>query len=271
MSMAVLSDSIDSGIDVVTSVMARYSVKMSHQPPDENHAYGHGKFENLSGLIQAFIVLVIALFIISEAIRRMTTGIELRSIEFGIIIMVVSVVAKFAISQNMIRVARKHESIAMEANALNLRADIWLSTGVLVSLSMILLLADKYPMIVYLDPIVAIIIGLMIIKTGFDIAKRSGRDLLDEQIPESEQQMVCEVLREYSGEFLEFHNFRARRAGNHRHIDMHLVVSKNKSVEEAHDLTEEIEKAIERRLKNATVMIHVEPCDGKCQECEKKE
>ncbi|MCK5310310.1 MAG: cation diffusion facilitator family transporter, partial [Thermoplasmata archaeon] len=152
MSMAILSDAIDSGIDVVTSAMARYSVKVANEPADERHTYGHGKFENLSGFIQAIIVVVIAIFILAESIRRIFTGIDLEMLEYGIIIMFISMAGKLAISQNLLRVAKKHDSIAMEANALNLRADVWMSMGVLISLSIIWFTVGQYPDIIYLDP-----------------------------------------------------------------------------------------------------------------------
>lgn len=268
MSMAVLSDAIDSGIDVATSLMARYSVKIAHKPADERHSYGHGKVENLSGFIQAIIVVVIAIFILIEAIRRIFEGINLEVLEYGIIIMIISVIGKLAISKNLLRVARKHESIAMEANALNLRADVWMSIGVLVSLSIILLMVGQYPDIVYLDPIVAIIIAFLIIKAGFDIAKRSSQDLLDEHIPENEQAIVQEIMDSHKDDYLEYHKFRARKSGNERHIDMHLVLPKEKSLEEAHELTDRIEKEITARLKNATVVIHMEPCEGECAGCQ---
>ena len=270
MSMAILSDAIDSGIDVVTSAMARYSVKIANEPADERHTYGHGKFENLSGFIQAIIVVVIAIFILGESIRRIFTGIDLEVLEYGIIIMIVSVAGKLAISQNLLRVAKKHESIAMEANALNLRADVWMSLGVLVSLSIIWLTIDQYPDIIYLDPIMAIIIAFMIIKAGFDIAKRSSQDLLDESIPEDEQAIIQEILDRHAADYLEFHKFRARKSGSERHIDMHLVLPKEKSLEEAHALTEKIESEIGARLKNTTVVIHMEPCDGECKGCQRE-
>jgi len=270
MSMAVLSDAIDSGIDVITSAMARYSVKVANEPADERHTYGHGKFENLSGLIQAIVVVIIAIFILIEAIRRIFTGIDLEVLEYGIIIMIVSVVGKLAISQNLLRVAKKHESIAMEANALNLRADVWMSLGVLTSLFAIWIFQGQYPDIIFLDPIVAIIIAFLIIKAGFDIAKRSSQDLLDEQIPEEEQAVVQEILDRHKNDYLEFHRFRARKSGNERHIDMHLVVPKDKTLEEAHELTDKIEKEIGARLKNTTVVIHMEPCQGECAGCQRE-
>ena len=109
MSMAVLSDAIDSGIDVITSAMARYSVKVANEPADERHTYGHGKFENLSGLIQAIIIVIIAVTIIGESLRRIFTGVVLEDIEWGIRIMAISAGAKYILAANMLRVARKHD------------------------------------------------------------------------------------------------------------------------------------------------------------------
>jgi len=270
MSMAVLSDAIDSGIDVVTSFMARYSVKMASEPADEKHAYGHGKYENLSGLIQAIIIVTIALFIIFLSIRRIMAGVNIQVIEYGIIIMIVSVMGKLIISHNLLRVARKHESMAMEANALNLRADVWMSLGVMVSLSVIWLIVDQFPNIVYLDPIIAIIIAFLIIRAGHDIARKSSQDLLDEQIPEDEQVIIREIMERHSDDYINYHRFRARKSGNERHIDMHLVLPREKSLEAAHALTEIIESEIKDRLKNSTVVIHMEPCQGDCEGCQKE-
>ena len=271
MSMAILSDAIDSGIDIITSAMARYSVKMANEPADQEHSYGHGKYENLSGLIQAMVIVVIAMFILWQAIRSIVKGIELEVLEYGIIIMIISVIGKLAISRNMLRVARKHESMAMEANALNLQADVWMSLGVLFSLIFIWIFQGDYPDIIYLDPIVAIVIALFIIRAAIDIAKKSSQDLLDEQIPADEQAIIQEILDSHRDDYLEYHRLRARKSGAERHIDMHLVLPKEKSLVEAHELTDKIEEEIKVKLKNASVVIHMEPCEGDCEGCRREE
>ena len=271
MSMAIISDSIDSGIDVVTSAMARYSVKLAHEPADESHSYGHGKYENLSGLIQAIIIVVIALGIIMEAIRRLFSGVVLESLDLGIVIMVISIIVKLGLSSKMLGIARKYESVAMEANAMNLRADVWMSLGVILSLVIIKLGQGHIENIEYIDPIFAIIIGLVIMKAAFGIGKRSSQDLLDAQLPEEELALVKGIMKKHDSQLLEYHRFRARRSGNERHIDMHIVVPKDTSLEDAHTVTDDIEKEIMAALKNATVVIHVEPCKGECMECGKQD
>ncbi len=269
MSMAILSDSIDSGIDVITSAMARYSVRMANEPADERHTYGHGKYENLSDFVQAIIIIMIAGFVILESMRRLFTGISLDVLEYGIVIMLISVISKLGVSRGMLAVARKHDSMAMEANALNLQADVWMSLGVLASLSIIWLFSGDYPDIIYLDPIVGLVIAAIIIKAGIDIARRSSQDLLDEVLPPEEERVVHQVLEQHRAEFLEYHRFRARKSGAERHIDMHLVLPKDHSVEEAHELTDRIESEIKAKLKNATVVIHMEPCEGECHGCQR--
>ncbi len=271
MSMAIISDSIDSGIDVVTSAMARYSVKLAHEPADERHSYGHGKYENLSGLIQAIIIVVIALVIIMEAFRRLLSGVVLESLGLGIGIMLISIIIKLGLSRNMLGIAKKHESVAMEANALNLRADVWMSVGVMLSLVIITLGEPYIDNIEYIDPVFAIIIGLVIMKAAFGIARQSSEDLLDAQLPEDELGLVKDILERYSTELLEYHRFRARRSGNERHIDMHIVVPRDTSLKDAHTITDNIEKEIMGSIKNATVVIHVDPCKGECMECGKQD
>ncbi|MCK4757116.1 MAG: cation transporter [Thermoplasmata archaeon] len=267
MAISIISDSIDSGIDVITSAMARYSVKKAHEPADEDHSYGHGKYENLSGLIQAIVIILIALAIILEAGRRMIVGVLLENLDIGIAIMVVSVITKLGLSQKMLGVAKKHESIAMEANACNLRADVWISLGVLISLVIIRLAGPYIENIEYIDPIFAIMIGLVIMRAAFGIAKRSSRDLLDGQLPPEELAVIQEVMARHKTDYLEYHRLRARKSGSERHIDMHLVVPKDISLEDAHEITDEIEKEIQARINNATVVIHVEPCLGECEAC----
>ncbi len=271
MSMSILSDAIDSGIDVITSAMARYSVQKAHEPADEDHSYGHGKYENLSGLIQAIIIVLIAIGIILEAIRRIITGVVLESLDLGIVIMLVSIVVKFGLSGKMLGIAKKHDSVAMEANAYNLRADVWMSFGVLASLAIIKFGEPYLNNIEYIDPVLAIIIGIMIMRSAFDIGKRSSQDLLDAQLPEDELKVVKEIMTKHETDLLDYHRFRARKSGNERHIDMHIVVPKDISILDAHKITDDIEAEIKEKVENVSVVIHVDPCEGNCTACDKKD
>ncbi len=271
MSMSVLSDAIDSGIDVITSAMARYSVRKAHEPADEDHSYGHGKYENLSGFIQAIVIVIIAIVIILEAIRRIISGVVLENLDLGIIIMIISMIVKFGLSQKMFGISKKHESMAMEANAYNMRADVWMSFGILISLAIIRFGEPYVDNIEYIDPVLAIIIGIMIMRSAFDIAKRSSQDLLDVQLPEDELKIVKRIMAQHETKLLDYHRFRARKSGNERHIDMHIVVPKDISILDAHKITDDIENEIKDKIDNASVVIHVDPCEGECTACSKKD
>lgn len=262
MSVAVLSEAIHSAIDLIAALIARYSVKKSAEPADREHRYGHGKYENLSGLIEGSLIFVAAIGIIYQAVQKIQDPDA--TVDFllaGIVIMGISAVVNFFVSRRIMTVARKTESLALEADAFHLTTDVLTSVGVFVALALIQL---GGPM--WIDPAVAILVAAFIIHAAYDISRRSTEGLLDKSLPEAEIRLIERIIRDHE-HILNYHKLRARRMGSERQIDVHMIVSRNLSVKEGHDLVDHIEYEIKKELPRSSVMIHTEPCDQNCERC----
>lgn len=265
-SVSIISEGIHSGIDLLASVITLFAVRESGKPADVRHAYGHGKIENVSGTIEAALIFFAALLIIFEAIRKISNGVVVDDYGWGLVIMGGSAVCNFIISTLLMRVAKRTDSVALEADALHLRTDVYTSAGVFLGL--VVMKITGWTM---LDPLVAISVALLIIKAAFNLTKESFMPLVDVSLPEAEQKIIQSIINRHVGEFVEFHELRTRKAGAERYIDLHLVVPKYASVAEVHDLCDNIELEINEKLPGASVLIHAEPCtklEEACPICE---
>ena len=261
-SISVLSDALDSGMDLVGAFVALLAIRFAARPADRGHPYGHGKMENFSGVIEAFLILAAGVFITYEAAHRLQTGTTIKSVELGIAAMGISLGINLGVSLHLRRVARKTGSPALEAAAWHRASDIVTSAGVLLGLIIIQLSPWKF-----LDPVVAIAVAAFVIWTAFRLLGRTLADLLDVRLPEAEEALVRQVLESFAGEYVGYHGMRTRRSGRQRQIDLHLVMPRVTTVAAAHDLTDKIEAAIEQRLPESVTTIHVEPCDVSEEEC----
>jgi len=263
-SVAVISEAIHSGIDLIAALMARYSVKKSGEPADKEHRYGHGKFENLSGMIEGALIFVAAALIIYEAAKKFLDPSDVKIIYVGMAIMGFSAILNFYVSRRLAVVAKKTDSLALEADAYHLRTDVWTSAGVFIALGLIQLLGTDYR---WLDPGVAMIVAMFIIHAAYDITTRSTEGLLDKSLPEAEMKLIEQVVKSYGGNVLNFHKLRARKMGSERQIDLHLVVPMNLSIKDGHSLVEELERDIKKELPGSIIVVHIEPCDENCERC----
>lgn len=267
-SVSVISEALHSGNDLVAALLALFSVRKASQPADRRHAFGHGKFEALSGAIEAALIVVAALAIIATAIRDMLLG-QGHELEHGpaIAVMGVSALANIVVSAHLRHVANRHESIALHADAAHLTADVWTSAGVFVGLSVAYGFDQAGRAVHWVDPALAILVGLLVMGQGWRIASQSLAQLVDRALPTEEIARIEAIISAHSGMFVEYHELRTRQAGHERHIDLHLVVCRDVPVSTAHALTDHIEQDIRSAFPSAQVMIHVEPClDGACPE-----
>lgn len=273
-SVSVISEGIHSGIDLVAAVIATYAVVRASKPPDEDHRFGHGKFENVSGAIESILIIVAAGIIIYGSIRKMVIFVRVELLEMGLAIMACSAIVNFFVSRKLMAVAKKTDSIALEADALHLKADVLTSLGVFGALAAIFIADLSLPdgplrkSFHYLDPILATGVALFILHTGWRLSRKSVIGLLDEQLSDEEEAAIKEILNKFYNQYVEFHALRHRRSGSERHIDLHLVVARDTTVETVHDLCDRIEKEISACITNAKVLIHTEPCKGFCERCQ---
>ena len=261
-SVGVLSEAIHSGIDLVAAVIARYSVGRSAKPADADHLYGHGKFENLSGLIEGSLIFVAAGAIVFEAARRIVWMDEVELVAAGMVVMLVSAVVNIAVSRRLFEVARKTDSLALEADAYHLKTDVWTSIGVFAALGVIMVTGWHF-----VDPLIAMFVAALIIRAAYGITKRSADGLLDKSLPEDEMREVETVLARHASDFLDYHRLRSRKIGAEREIDLHVTVPSTMSVSDSHDLVEKLEAEIRQALPRSTIVVHVEPCHGECESC----
>lgn len=261
-SVAVISEAIHSGLDLLAAMIARYSVRRSAEPADSEHHFGHGKFENLSGMIEGALILVAAAWIMYEATKRLIKLNEVEMLEAGMVVMAISAVLNFAVSQKLMRVAKRTDSLALEADAYHLKTDVWTSVGVFVALGLIEITGFRL-----LDPAIAIVVAFFIVRAALDITRRSTAGLLDKSLPDSEHMKIEGILDQHFGEFVNYHDLRTRKAGSDRHIDFHIIVPRGWSIQKAHDLAHHLEEDIKEGLPKSVVIIQSEPCDLKCDEC----
>jgi cation diffusion facilitator family transporter len=251
-SVSIISEAVHSSMDLMAAVIAYFSVRVSDNPPDVRHPYGHGKIENISGVIEALLIFIASIWIIFEAIRKLAgKTIELDRIWLGAIIMLVSAIVNMYVSNRLYKVARDTKSLALEADALHLRTDVYTSAGVGAGLILILITG-----ITWLDPVIAILVALFIIKESYVLLSKAFNPLIDTAWGDEDIENLEQKLKQMG---VKYHDLRTRAAGTYRFIDIHIEIPENESVGNAHKYCDRIENDLTASIENLTVTIHVEP------------
>jgi cation diffusion facilitator family transporter len=251
-SVSIISEAIHSSMDLVAALIAFFSVKVSDTPPDSRHPYGHGKVENISGVIEALLIFVAAIWIIVEAVKKLLgEEIILESLWMGSLVMAVSAIVNIIVSRKLYKVAHETNSIALEADALHLKTDVYTSAGVALGLLLIILTDIKW-----MDPVIAILVALFIIKESVELLKRAFWPLLDSAWAEDE---IKDLEKKLNDMGVNYHELRTRKAGNYRFIDIHVEIPGNESVGDAHKYCDQIEDELMAVYENLNVTIHIEP------------
>jgi len=264
-SISILAQAADSLFDLFAGIITFFAIRIAAKPPDAEHPYGHGKVEDIAGVVQGILIFVAGGLIIYSAIGRIITkhySIELT--EAGIAVMAVSIVVSIFLSRHLLSVSRATGSVALEANARNIAIDVYSASAVLVGLAIVRFTGPRLNII---DPILAIGVAIYILKVAVDTIRKPISGLLDESLPPSQQAVIEDCLRKHSREVSGFHALRTRRAGSQSYIDLHLVMTRDISLEQAHQICDRIEVEIQSTLHEASVTIHAEPCDNECEQC----
>ncbi|MBI2859648.1 MAG: cation transporter [Chloroflexi bacterium] len=262
-SISVLAEAVHSLMDLAASAITFFSVKVSGHPADREHPFGHGKVESISGLIEAGLIFVAAGLILYQSVQRLLTGVGPRETFPAIVIMLLSVVVNTIVSRKLLKVARSTESIALEADSAHLYTDVYTSLGVLLGL----LVVEFTPLKIF-DSIAAAAVALLILRAGWKITRKAIRELMDVKLPAEEEAIIRAAIVEHGREVVGFHELRTRRVGSQRDIDLHLVMSKDASLKDAHAMCDHLEQDIQSKLRDATINIHVEPCGATgCEQC----
>ena len=254
-SIAILSEALHSMIDLVASVIAFVAVRRADEPADEEHPYGHQKIESVAASIEGMLILVGAGIIIFESVRRLAGGAEVESLGVGIAVIAFSAVTNAGVAYFLRDQARKHSSPALAGDAAHLGTDSLTSLGVLAGLVLV-----EATGVVAIDSVVAILVAMVIVTAGVRIMRRASGALVDEAPPPEEMDRIeAAIAGARPPEMVGYHRLRARTAGSRRYIDLHAQFRDGTTLERAHAAAHALRDAIESELRDAEVLIHVEP------------
>jgi cation diffusion facilitator family transporter len=257
-SVAIITEAVHSAIDLVASVIAWFSVRKAEVPADRSHPYGHEKVENLAAALEGVLIVLGAAIIIYEAINKLSGGVQIEKLGVGIGVIAFSAAVNFTISGYLYRQAKITDSPALEGDAAHLRTDAITSIGVLVALALVAITGVDE-----LDAVAALVVACAIVFSGVRLVTRSSRVLVDEALPEDELERISKAIDGYGArEVIGYHKLRARRAGSRRYIDLHVQFARGTTLERAHQLSHELQRAIGAQVGGADVLIHLEPEDA---------
>jgi cation diffusion facilitator family transporter len=259
-SIGLLSAAADSLLDVAISGFNLLSIRIAGSPADEGHPFGHGKVENLAGLVQTAVIALVGGWVMVEAVRRLVRGTRPEHAEWGIAVMVASTIASWLITRHLQRVGRETDSVVLMADALHYATDVWTNSGVLLGL--VLLWATGSAVF---DALIAIGVALVILGSAYRLLVRSINDLMDAALPEAEQRAIASIIHRHRF-VVASRNLRTRRSGSERQVDFTVAACRHLPLGEAHDLVDHIEKEIAAAIPGAHVVVHAEPCAPECRE-----
>jgi cation diffusion facilitator family transporter len=251
-----LSDAIESLINLAAAGMALWMLTIAARPPDESHMYGHGKAEYFSSTVEGILILVAAIGIAFTAIERLLNPIPLEQLGIGLGISLAATLVNFAVSRVLFSVGKNNRSITLEADAHHLMTDVWTSVGVIGGVGAVALTGWQI-----LDPLVALAVAINIVWTGIQLIRRSIAGLMDASLPQSEQQKIEAVLNRYREKGIDFHALRTREAASRRFVSVHVLVPGDWTVHDSHHIAEDLERDIRAAIGDAVVITHLEPIE----------
>ena len=252
-SVALLSDALESIVNIAASVLMFFSVHISEKAPDSDHRYGHEKIEDLSSLIEGIFIIIASLLIIYAAAGRLFESIELLSVDLAIGISIFATALNAGLSWLLLKTAKKYGSTALEGDAKHLFSDVISTVGVWIGLFVAQLTGWHF-----LDSLLAFIVAALVLRLGAQLVIKSSNRLMDPTC-KIEEEKIIEVLNRHAFVFIDFHNLKTRRHGNQVFAELHLSVDGSLSVNEAHDLTDHLDEELKREQPNVKITIHIEP------------
>ena len=255
-SVGLLSDAVESLVNLVGGIMALAMLTLAAKPADEDHAYGHTKAEYFSSGVEGSLILLAAVSIGFAGVHRLLTPQPLQALGMGLLVSVAASLVNLGVALLILRAGKKHNSITLEANAHHLLTDVWTSVGVLAGVGLVALTKWNW-----LDPVVALLVAVNIIWTGVGIVRRSIGGLMDAALSPADVATVRKVLTDYEKTGIQFHALLSRQAGARKFISMHVLVPGDWTVQRGHELLDRIEADICRQLTDAVVFTHLESLD----------
>jgi cation diffusion facilitator family transporter len=255
-SVGLLSDALDSLVNLLAAAIALIALSVAAKPADEDHAYGHNKAEYFSSGFEGALILVAAASIGFAAVRRLMYPRALEQAALGLTATAVAAIINYFVARTLFRAAKRHDSITLEADAHHLMTDVWTSMGVIAGVG-----ASALTDWQVLDPLVALVVAANIVWTGIHLVNRSALGLLDTALPESTRRDITAILDAHAQDGVHYHALRTRQAGRWRFISFHVLVPGDWTVQRGHDLLERIENQIRERIPLSTVFTHLEPIE----------
>jgi cation diffusion facilitator family transporter len=255
-SVGLLSDALESLVNLATAIVALIALSVAARPPDEEFAYGYSKVEFFSSGFEGGMILLAAGSIAASALPRLFDPQPIEQAGLGLTISVIASLINLGVSRVLMSAARRHDSITLEADAHHLFTDVVTTAGVVIGVALVALTGW-----LWLDPLIALAVAVNILWTGFRLLRRSARGLMDVALPERDIQVVQETLKSYEPQGVVFHALRTRTAAALGFVSMHVLVPGDWTVQRAHTMAEQVEKDIHARLPQVAVFTHVEPID----------
>lgn len=255
-SVGLLSDAVESTANLVAALSALFALWYAARPVDRSHPYGHGKIEYFASGVEGSLVLVAAVTIAWQAVKRLLDPQPLEAVGDGVVISLAASAINFAVARVLLRVARERGSLVLEADGRHLMTDVWTSLGVIVAIIVVGLTDQSW-----IDPAIALLVAVNIAWTGFDLLRKSFDGLMDRALPEEERREIRRAIEATLPPGATYHALRTRQSGGRRFADFHLLVPGEMSVREAHDVAERMEAAIARAVPGTEATIHFEPVE----------
>lgn len=255
-SVGLLSDALESFVNLAGAMMALAMLHVAEQPADENHAYGHGKAEYFSSGFEGFLIFLAAIAIAVTAIERLLHPQPIEQIGIGLVVSVIASLINLFTARILLDTGRKHRSMTLEADAHHLMTDVWTSAGVIVGVGAVALTGW-----LWLDPVLALLVAANIVWTGWKLLHRSAAGLMDVALPAEDHAHVVAVLARYQSQGIDYHALRTRESGARRFVELHVLVPGAWTVQKGHELAEQLESDIRGALPRTTVITHLEPLE----------
>ena len=255
-STGLLSDALESIVNLAAALIALIVVRWATLPPDEQHMYGHEKAEYFSAGVEGGLIMVAAVSIGWVAIQRLLHPVPLEDVAVGLAISAVASVINLLVGVTLVRAGRRHRSITVEADGRHLLTDVWTSVGVIAGVAAVAVTGLER-----LDPLIALAVAANIVHTGVTLVRRSSGGLMDHALSPAEQSALNTALQPYRREGVVFHAIRNRQAGRRSFVSMHVLVPGHWTVQQGHDLLERVEADVRAALPHSTVFTHIEPIE----------
>lgn len=255
-SVGLLSDAAESLVNLVAAVVALVALRVALRPPDKKHNYGHSKAEYFAAAVEGLMIFVAAAVILLVSVQRFLDPQPLERVGMGLAVSVVASVVNGSVAWVLLRAGRKHRSITLTADGKHLLTDVWTSVGVVVGVALVWITGwDR------LDPVVAFLVGVNILVTGWGLIATSTAGLMDASLPKEDNARIAQILDRWTSEQVQFHAVRTRESGHKRFMEMHLLVPGDWSVKRGHDLAEDITDSLLEAYPDLRVNCHLEPIE----------